>query len=131
MEINVETEEIDILRQQLFGRRVSRVGKQHVRINRASDSDEVFYKLSNASHTQPARHRAGNFVADQITEHRRIVDVSVYGIAHHSGDFIAHSLLAKKFDVLFPRQRDQNANTGSQTFFEEPIRRWMINPEHV
>src|SRR6478672_7112761 len=39
VEVNIETAKIGILRQQIFGRRIGGVGKEGVRINRASDSD--------------------------------------------------------------------------------------------
>src|SRR5712691_605864 len=88
-------------------------------------------KLRDASHTEPARHRARDLVADQITEHGRITDISPDRVADHLYNFIAHFLLAQKFDVLFPRQRNQNADPGSETFFQEPFRRRMIYTHYV
>ena len=69
MEINVEAKKIDVLRQQIFRRRKRRVGKENVRIDRAADADEMFDKLNHVPDAEPARHRAGDFVADEITQH--------------------------------------------------------------
>ena len=51
--------------------------------------------------------------------------------ANPSRDFIAHFFVAQKFDVFFPRQRDEHADAGGQTFFQKPIRRRMIDTHHV
>src|SRR5260370_39367604 len=88
-------------------------------------------KLRDASHSEPARHRARNLVADQITEHCWIADISPNCAPHDPRNFIAYFFLAEKFDVLFPRQRNQNADSGSETFFQEPFRRRMINTHYV
>src|SRR5262249_32935395 len=72
-----------------------------------------------------------NLVANQITEHRRIARISVDCVSHHLRNFATHSFLPEKFDVLFPRQRDQNANAGRETFFQKPIWRRMINTKHI
>ena len=88
-------------------------------------------KLGHAAHTEPARHRARDLVTDQITEHGRITDTSPDGVADHLRNSIAHFFLAQKFDVLFPRQRNQNPDPGRQTFFQEPVRRRMVNPNGI
>ena len=88
-------------------------------------------KFRDASHAEPARHRARDFVTDQITEHGRIADISPGCVPHHPCNFVAYFLLPQKFDVLFPRQRDQNSHSSRETFFQEPFRRRMINPQHV
>src|SRR5690349_14818770 len=66
VEINVKTKEIDVLRQQIFGWRKRGVRKQDFRINRATDADEMFDEFNHLTDTEPARHRAGDFVADKI-----------------------------------------------------------------
>ena len=131
MEINVETEKIDILRKQIFGRRIGCVGIKNIRVHRASDPNKMLNKLGHAAHTQPARHRARDLVTDQITEHGRVTGISPDGVADHPRNFIAHLFLAQKFDVLFPRQRNQNPDPGRQTFFQEPVRRRMVNPNGI
>src|SRR5437764_11777751 len=88
-------------------------------------------KLGHAAHTEPARHRTRDLVTDQITEHGRITDTSPDSVADHLRNSIAHFFLAQKFDVLFPRQRNQNPNPGRQTFFQEPVRRRMVNPNGI
>src|SRR5207244_10635892 len=69
MQVNVEAKEIDILRKQIFGRWIRRVRKENLRIDGASDSNQLFDKLGDASHAEPAHHRARNFVTDQITKY--------------------------------------------------------------
>src|ERR1700693_1812718 len=41
VEVDVEAEKIDVLRQQIFGRRKSRVGKENTGIFRASDPNKI------------------------------------------------------------------------------------------
>ena len=82
-------------------------------------------------HTEPARHRARNLIAHQITEHRWMTNVSAHGAAHHPHDFVANFFVPQKLNVLFPRQRDQNTHSGRETFFQEPVWRRMINAQHV
>src|SRR5438477_9902269 len=131
MEINVETEKIDILRKQIFGRRIGCVGIKNIRVHRTSDPNKKLNKLVYATQTKPPRHRARDLVTDQITEHGRVTDISPDGVADHPRNFIAHLFLAQKFDVLFPRERNQNPDPGGQTFFQEPVRRRMVNPNGI
>ena len=93
VQVDVEAKEIDILRQQILRRRISRVGKENIGVLRASDADEMFDKLGHASHAKPARHRARDLVADQITEHRWVADVSAHGASRHSRDRVADFFL--------------------------------------
>src|SRR5205085_7794126 len=96
VQINVEAEKVDILRQQIVGRRISRVGKKNVRINRASDAHQIFDELSDTAHAEPAGHRARDLVADEITKHGRIANVTTHRAANRSRDFIAHFFVAQK-----------------------------------
>ena len=81
VQINVEAEKIDILRQEIFGRRISRVGKENVGIDRAADANQFFHELGDPAHAEPAHHRARDFVADQVTEDSGMTDVCLHRIA--------------------------------------------------
>ena len=72
VQVNVEAEEIDVLRKEKFRRRITRVGKENVRIGLAPDANEVLDEFRHAPHAEPAHHRARDFVADEITEDRRM-----------------------------------------------------------
>ena len=45
VQVNIEAEKIDVLRQEIFGRRISGVGKENVRIERAADADQTFRRI--------------------------------------------------------------------------------------
>ena len=81
VQINVEAEKIDILREEIFGRRISRVRKERVGIDRAADADQFLHELRDAAHAEPAHHRARDFVADQVTEDRGMTDIRLHRIA--------------------------------------------------
>src|SRR5690348_14450584 len=51
VQVNVEAKEIDVLRQQKFGRRIGGVGIQRTRIQIATDVDEMLDEFSDATHT--------------------------------------------------------------------------------
>ena len=131
VQVNVEAEKIDVLREQIFRRRKSGVGIKNVRIDCAPDANEMFHKLDHAMHAKPARHRARNFVAHQVTEHRRVSDITRHRRPHHFRDLVANPSFAQELNVLFPRKSDQDAHTLRKTFFQKPSRRRMINPQHV
>src|SRR5436853_5188417 len=75
VQINIEAAKIDILRKEVLGRRIRRVRKQHIRIESASDPNELLDKLSNAAHSEPAHHCGGDFVSNQIPEDRRMTGI--------------------------------------------------------
>ena len=70
VQINVEAIEIDVLRQEIFRRRITRVGKENVRIGLAPDADQLLDKFGYAPDAEPAHHRGRNFVPDEVTEDR-------------------------------------------------------------
>src|SRR6202043_1965510 len=72
VQVNVKAEKIDILRQKIFSRRISGVGKENIRIDRASDLNQFLHKIGDATHTEPAHHRARDLISDEVTENRRM-----------------------------------------------------------
>src|SRR3982751_6577629 len=80
MQVNIETKEIDILRQEKFGRRIGRVGIKRARINVATSVDEMLDELGDATHTEPANHLRRDFVADQIGEDGGVTGVHFDGV---------------------------------------------------
>src|SRR5262249_46237883 len=69
VEVNVEAEKIDVLREQIFRRRIGRIGKKDIGIDRAPDANKMFDEFGHAADTEPARHRARDLVTDQVSEH--------------------------------------------------------------
>src|SRR5207237_9708505 len=74
---------------------------------------------------------AGYLSSNQIHDDSAIAVISANCVPHLPRNVIAHSFLPQKFNVLFPRQGDQNADSSRETFFQEPLRRRMINTQQV
>src|SRR5579864_5139669 len=91
----------------------------------------MFDKLDDLPNAKPTGHRARYFVADQITENGRISAVPFHRRPHHPRYLVPDFSVAQKFDVLFPRQGDEHTHSEGGALFEEPLRRWMINPDNV
>ena len=125
VQVNVEAEEIDVLREEIFRRRITRVGKENVRIGRAPDPDEVLDKFRHAPHAEPAHHRGRNFVADEITEDRGMTGIRFDRAPHHCGRFrgapfscvrnstcFAHgSVISTRTPAAAQRSRNQRGGT--------------------
>src|SRR6516164_5440609 len=75
VKINIETGKIGVLRKQIFGGRIRRVRKERVRIDPTSDLYQFLDELDHSARAEPTRHRAGDFVADQVTKDRRMAGV--------------------------------------------------------
>src|SRR5262249_38043369 len=84
-----------------------------------------------STRAEPTRHRAGNFVADQVTENCRMPSVRLDSSAHVSGDLFTCGSLTEKLDVFFPGKRYENADTGGSATVEKPARRRMIDSHNV
>ena len=132
VQVNVETVEIDVLREEIFRRRITRVGKENVRIDLAPDPNEMLDKFRHPAHAEPAHHRGRRFRSRP--DNRRSPD------DRHSrppplrtdrDDRIARAFLRKELDMLRPRQRDQDAHPGSRAAIEKPERRDVINANDV
>src|SRR5438477_4088843 len=80
MQVNVKTKEIDVLRQQKFGRRIGRVRKQRPWIQVSTDVDEMLDEFGDATHTEPADHLRGDFVADEVSKDRGMTGVHFDGV---------------------------------------------------
>ena len=68
VQVNIETGKIDVLRQEIFGRWISGVGKKNIRIHATSDPNQFLYEFCDAACPEPTHHRARNFIADEVTE---------------------------------------------------------------
>ena len=86
MEVNVKTTKISILRQQIFGRGIRRIGKESIRIDSASDPDQFLHKFNHATRAEPARDGTGNFVTDQVTKNCWMPNVCLHGSANRFGN---------------------------------------------
>src|SRR6267154_3809330 len=72
MKVNIKATKIGVLRQQIFGWWIRCIGKKGIRIDRASYANQFFHEFNHAAPAEPARHSAGNFVADQVTKDCRM-----------------------------------------------------------
>ena len=131
VQVDVEAAEIDVLREEIFRRRITRVGKENVRIRFASDADERFEKLRHAPHAEPAHHRRRDFVADEITKDGRVPRMLGDRGSHRLHDLASSLCPNEKLHMLRPRESDQHAHAGRGATIEKPARRQMINAHDV
>src|SRR5207302_7758906 len=89
------------------------------------------YKLGYSPHTEPARHRARNFVSDEVTKNRWMTRMFADRCPNRIANFVARFFLSQKLDVFRPRERDQHADTGGRAPIEKPPRRNVINTNKV
>src|SRR4029077_4477762 len=104
---------------------------ENVVIDRATNPHQMLDELNHAADAEPPSHRARNLVADQISQHCGIADITLHRRPHHTANLVANFFLTQKLDVLFPRERDQDAHVGGDAFLKKPCRRCVINPKHV
>ena len=72
VQVNVERHEIAVLREQVFGRGVARVGKKRLRIGFLPDVDQPLDELDDLPRAQPADHRRRDLVSHEVSENRRV-----------------------------------------------------------
>src|SRR5437763_9400772 len=131
MQVNIETRKIGIFRQQIFGWWISGIGKERLRVNSAPDPDKFLDEFNDATRTKPTRHRAGNFIADEIAKDRWMPCVRPHCNANSFDDLSAGRSLTQKLYMFLPRQRDKHPHIDSSTMIEKPTRRRMINPHKI
>ncbi len=131
VEIDIKTTKIGILRQQIFGGRIGGIGKKGIRIDRASYANQFFHEFNHATPAEPARHSAGNFVADQVTKDCRMPYMCADATADGFGDLFPGRSFTQELDMFFPRKRHQHAHPRGSTTIKKPARRRMINPHNV
>src|SRR5919106_4410366 len=131
VQVNVETAKVDVLGKEIFGWRISRVGKKRGRIKRPPDPHQFLHKFHYAARPEPAHHGAGDLVSHEITENRRVTRIGIYCDANSLCDFMACSSLPQKLDMLRPWQCDERTHAGSGATIEKPSRGDMIDPHDV
>ena len=102
-QIDVEAVEIDVRWEEIFRRRITRVAVERTRIGGARDGDQLFEKLDDAARAEPAHHRGGHFIPDEVSEDRRMPRVLRHGLADRPHDLPAQTPAVQKLDVLRPR----------------------------
>src|SRR5204862_3712469 len=95
------------------------------------DLYELLDKFNHSARAEPTRHRAGDFVANEVTEDCRMPGMRLNGSAHIFGDLFTCGSFTEELDVFFPRKSHQNAHPRGSATIEEPARRRMINPHNV
>ncbi len=130
VQVNVEAAEIAVLRQKKLRRRIARIREKHIRIGLAADSNQLLDEFRHTPHAQPAHHRAGNLVADEIPEDRWMPAIRGHRLFHHRDDLFPR-LPAQELDMFRPGQRDENAHARRRATIQEPERRDVIDPDDV
>src|SRR4029453_11640736 len=130
VEINVEAAEIDVLRQKIFGGWISGVGKKNVGIESAADPHQRFDKLRHAARTQPADHRAWNFVGHQIPKNCGVARIALHVPPHLRFDDATRGASAK-VHILPPPEGDHHADAVFETKIQEPARWGIIDSHNV
>src|SRR5215469_937478 len=90
MKVNIKTRKVGVLWKQIFGRRICGIRKECIRIERPADLNQLLDKFNYPTRTEPACHRARDFVADQITKNCRMPRVSFDGSADIFRDLFAN-----------------------------------------
>src|SRR5436190_3937269 len=130
VKINVKAGEIAVLRKEEFRRRIARVGKKHVWIDLAPDSNQLLDELRHPFYAKPADHRARDLVAHEITEDRGMTAIHRDLRSNHLDDLAAR-LAAQKLDMFGPGQRNEDTHSCGGAAIQKPNRRDVINPDDV
>src|SRR5437763_4441638 len=110
VKVNVEARKIGILREQIFSGRICRVRKECIRIECAPDLYELLDKFNHSARAEPTRHRAGDFVANEVTEDCRMPGMRLNGSTNIFGDLFTCGSFTEELDVFFSRKSYQNAH---------------------
>ena len=131
VEIDIESDEVAVLREQVFRWRVARVGEQGLGIGFAADVDELFDELRDLARAEPANHRGGNFVANEVAENGGMPCVFGNPVAHSFLGCVADGAVVKKFQMLGPRDRNQGTDAEFLAEIEKPTRRHIVNAHEI
>ena len=131
VQVNIETAEVGVLRQEIFRWRIRGIGKERLRINCAANPNQFLYKFNHATRAEPACHGAGDFVPNEVTENCRMPRVRLNGCANVLRNLFAERSFTQELDMFFPGQRHQHAHPSSSATIQEPAGRRMINSHHI
>ncbi len=131
VQVDIEAAEIDVLRQEVFRRRIAGVGEEDIRVRLASDADQRLEKFGHAPHPEPAHHGGWDFVADEVTEDGGMAGVGRHRLAHGIDNLAPGFRPNEKLDVLRPRQGDQDPDAGFGAAVEKPARRQVVDARDI
>ena len=131
MEINIVAVEIDLARQQVFGRRKIRVGRERARVVLLDDADEPVEEFLHARRAVPAHEVGRNFIVDEKAEHGRVTGVGDGGLGHVALDRPHGLTIVEEEDALVPRNGDHDADALGQCQIEEPPRGGVIDADDI
>ena len=131
VQVDIEGQEIDILRQKILGRGVARVGVEGAGILAACDVDQVLDELRHALGSKPADHRGGDLVAEQVAEDRVMPFVLPYCIDHGLLDRGPYLGIIEELDMLHPGDAEEHTDAVLQAEIKEPTGRCRVDADEV
>ncbi len=131
VQVDIEGDEVAVLREEVFGGRVARVGEQGAGIGLASDLDQLLDKLGDLARAEPADHGCRNFVSHEVAEDGGVA--GIFGDAVADGFFrlVADFSIVEKFEVFGPGDRDEGADAAFGAEVEEPARGDIVDADEV
>ena len=131
VQVDVEGQEVDVLRQQILGRRIARVGVEGAGILAAGDVDQMLDEFRHTLRAQPAYHRRGDLVAEQVAEDRVMPPVLAHGVDDgllHRG---ANLRIVEELHMLHPGDAEEDADAVLQAEIEEPAGRGRVDADQI
>ena len=120
VQVDVESQEVDVLREEVLGRRVAGVGVERAGILPAGDIDQMLDELGDALGSEPAHHGGGDLVAEQVSEDRVVPLVLPDGRDDRLLDGGPDLGIVQELDMLHPGDAQEDADAVLQTEIQEP-----------
>jgi hypothetical protein len=131
VQVDVESEEVGVLRQEVFRGGKTGVGVEDVGVFALGPVDQFLEELGDALGSEPAHHVAGDLVADEVAEDGGVAAVGVDRRDDGLLDLTPDLPLVEELDVLGPRDGDEAADAVLRAGVEEPPRRHIVDAHEV
>ena len=131
VQVNIECREVAILRQQVFGGRITGIREQRPRVRLPADRDQFLDELCDLPCAEPANHRRWNLIADEVAENCRMPGVLGNTLPNRFASGGPDFRIAQEFQMLRPGDRHQHPDPPRGTKVQEPPRRDIINADEV
>ena len=131
VQVDVEGQEVDVLRQQILGRRIARVGVQCAGILATGNVDQMLDEFGDALRPEPADHGGGDLVAEQVAEDGVVPLVLADGLDDRLLDGGAHLRVVEEFDMLHPGDAQENPDAVLEAEIKKPARGIGVDANEV
>ena len=131
VEVDIESDEVAVLREEVFGRGVARVGKKGLGIGLAADGDQLLDEFRDFASTEPADHVGRNFVAHEVSKNGRVAGIFRDPIADGGLGRLADFSVVEEFEVFRPGNGNQGADAEFLAEIEKPPGWDIVNPDEV